>query len=299
MRFELPGNKDGKGLLLRMKGILQYSTVKKMTKQGLIRLFSLGLMMFVLLPIVWLLLSSVKQDVELLSKPPTFLPKQLTLENYVNLFLNEKVVHTLKNSLIVSLFTTLISLVIGIFGAYAFARFRFRGRNALYLSILGTQMLPAMAILIPLFVLLRVTGLLYTFQGLITSYVAFSLPYVIWMYHAFLQSLPHEIEEAARIDGCSRLQIIYKIVIPLSASGLSATGIFVFIGAWNEFLLALALTQSGTRTLPVQIAEFIVQDRVQYEILFPTSIISCLPVLLVVLFFQKYIVKGLTEGAVK
>lgn len=299
MRFELPGNKDGKGLLLRMKGILQNSTVKKMTKQGLIRLFSLGLMMFVLLPIVWLLLSSVKQDVELLSKPPTFLPKQLTLENYVNLLLNEKVVHTLKNSLIVSLFTTLISLVIGIFGAYAFARFRFRGRNALYLSILGTQMLPAMAILIPLFVLLRVTGLLYTFQGLIISYVAFSLPYVIWMYHAFLQSLPHEIEEAARIDGCSRLQIIYKIVIPLSASGLSATGIFVFIGAWNEFLLALALTQSGTRTLPVQIAEFIGQDRVQYEILFPTSIISCLPVLLVVLFFQKYIVKGLIEGAVK
>jgi multiple sugar transport system permease protein len=282
-----------------MKGILQNSTVKKMTKQGLTRLFSLGLMMFILLPIVWLLLSSVKQDVELLSKPPTFLPKQFTLENYVNIFLNEKVVRTLKNSLIVSLFTTLISLVIGIFGAYAFARFRFRGKKALYLSILGTQMLPAMAILIPLFVLLRVTGLLYTFQGLIISYVAFSLPYVIWMYHAFLQSLPHEIEEAARIDGCSRLQIIYKIVIPLSASGLSATGIFVFIGAWNEFLLALALTQSGTRTLPVQIAEFIGQDRVQYELLFPTSIISCLPVLLVVLFFQKYIVKGLTEGAVK
>lgn len=282
-----------------MDEALRFARAMKWMKKGIVRLISVCLMIFVMFPFIWLLLSSFKHPVELLSVPPSVWPKEFTLEYYADLLRNEKVVLALRNSFIVSAATTLISLAIGIFASYVFARLQFRGRKSLYLLIMGTQMLPAMAILIPMFMLMRVAGLLYTYQGLIVANVAFSLPYVIWMYAAFVRGLPYEVEEAARIDGCSRLQILFRIVVPLSRSGLAASAIFVFIGVWNEFLFAVVMTQSGTRTLPVQIAEFIGEDRIRYEMLFPASILSCLPVLIVVMIFQKYIIQGLTEGAVK
>ncbi|MFB5677139.1 carbohydrate ABC transporter permease [Paenibacillus terreus] len=272
---------------------------RRLIKSVLVRVISISLMLYVLFPFLWLLLSSVKRPVDLLSRPPIVIPEQFTLKYYVNLFQNASFLDAVWNSLIVAGFTTLLSLCFGIFASYVFARLQFPGRKTLFLTILGSQMLPQMALLIPLFVLMRVTGLLYSYTGLILAYITFSLPYVVWMYYSFLQSLPHEIEEASRIDGCTRLQSIFRIMLPLSATGLTATGVFVFIGAWNEFLLASVLTDSGTRTLPSRISEFIGQDRIAYELMFPAGVISCIPVLLLVLYFQRYIVQGLTEGGVK
>ncbi|WP_162551270.1 carbohydrate ABC transporter permease [Paenibacillus tepidiphilus] len=274
-------------------------TSRRIAKGVLVRGISLGLMLYVLFPFLWLLLSSVKRPVDLLSRPPVVLPEQFTFKYYGNLFSNGTFLDALRNSLVVAGFTTLLSLVLGIFASYVFARLKFPGRKTVFLTILGSQMLPQMALLIPMFVLMRVTGLLYSYTGLILAYMTFSLPYVVWMYYSFLQSLPHEIEEASRIDGCTRLQSIFRIMLPLSATGLTATGVFVFIGAWNEFLLASILTDSGTRTLPTRISEFIGQDRIAYELMFPAGVVSCIPVLLLVLYFQRYIVQGLTEGGVK
>jgi multiple sugar transport system permease protein len=282
-----------------MSAVISKMKVKSAVKHVLIRLNTIGLMAFVLFPFVWLLLSSVKPPVDLLSKPPVIIPKELTFRYYAKVLQNESFIDSLLSSLTVSVFTTLLCLILGTFGAYVFARIRFPGRNSLFLALLGTQMLPHICLMIPIFVLMRISGLLYTYQGLILANITFSLPYVIWMYHSFLVSLPAEIEEASRIDGCTRLQTIFKIMFPLSVTGLITTGIFVFIGAWNEFMLSSVLTNSSTRTLPMAIVQLIGEDRISLELLFPAGVISCLPVLLLVLYFQRYIVQGLTDGAVK
>ncbi|MCR8632641.1 carbohydrate ABC transporter permease [Paenibacillus radicis (ex Xue et al. 2023)] len=262
-------------------------------------LVSLLLMLFILFPLLWLILSSVKLPLELFSNPPKVWPGEVTFKYYLKLMTDPSFNKALLNSFIVAVFTTVISLAIGTLGAYAFARFKFPRRNAFLMTVLASQMLPHMALLIPLFMILRISGLLYTYQGLIITYISFSLPYVVWMFRAFIYSIPYEIEEAAKLDGCSRIQVIRKIVLPLSLGGLVTTGIFVFIGAWNEFLFASAMTNTDVKTLSVRMAEFIGEDRIAYEIMFPAGVVASLPVLILVLFFQKYIVRGLTEGGVK
>lgn len=271
----------------------------KYAKKAVQVMISIALMIFILFPILWLLLSSFKLPLDLFSNPPKLWPSEWTVKYYIQLLKEKSFTSAMLNSLIVSGFTTAISLTIGSLGAYAFARFQFPRKNAFFLTVLASQMLPHMALLIPLFMIMRLTGLLYTHQGLILTYISFSLPYVVWMFRAFIIAIPYEIEEAAKLDGCSRMQIIRKIVLPLSMGGLVTTGIFVFMGAWNEFLFASAMTNMNVKTLSVRMAEFIGEDRVAYEIMFPAGIVGSLPVLLLVLFFQKFIVRGLTEGGVK
>ncbi|MHC0038811.1 carbohydrate ABC transporter permease [Pseudoneobacillus sp. C159] len=276
-----------------------YYKLKKWLKNIILFFISILLMIFILFPFVWLILSSFKVPAELFSKPPTWLPSEGTLEYYIEIFRDSAFRMALWNSLLVSVFSTLISLLLGSLGAYAFARFEFPKKKVFFLSILCTQMLPQMALIIPLFILMRMTGLLYTYQGLILAYVTFSLPYVVWMFRAFIITVPYEIEEAARIDGCTRILALWKVVLPLAAPGLVTTGIFVFIGAWNEFLFANVMGGTNIKTIPVRIAEFIGEERIAYELMFPAGVIASLPVLILVLFFQRYIVKGLTAGSVK
>ncbi|MFT8322185.1 MAG: carbohydrate ABC transporter permease [Bacillus sp. (in: firmicutes)] len=273
--------------------------MKKNMKKILLIGFSIFLMIYLLFPFLWLVISSIKYRVELFQNPPTWLPKEMTFKYYMELFQTESFTDSLSNSLLFASFTTIICLVVGTLASYAFARLQFRGRNSLYLMILGTQMLPQMALLIPLFILMRMTGLLYTHIGIILAYVTFSLPYVIWMFRAFILSVPYDIEEAARMDGCTRIEAIVKMVLPLSLPGLVTTGIFVFIGAWNEFLFASVFTNSSLKTIPIRIGELIGQEGVQYELMLPAGVIASLPILILVMVFQKYIVQGLTEGSVK
>ncbi|WP_400246760.1 carbohydrate ABC transporter permease [Niallia sp. JL1B1071] len=273
--------------------------MKKYAKKTLLIGVSIGLMIYLLFPFLWLILSSMKYRVELFQNPPTWIPQEITFKYYLELFQTESFTSSLSNSFIFASFTTIICIVIGTLGAYAFARLQFPGRNSLYLMILGTQMLPQMALLIPLFILMRMSGLLYTHVGIICAYVTFSLPYVIWMFRAFIISVPNDIEEAARMDGCTRLEAIVKMVLPLSLPGLVTTGIFVFIGAWNEFIFASVFTNTNLKTIPIRIGELIGQEGVQYEMILPAGVIASLPILIIVMIFQKYIVQGLTEGSVK
>jgi multiple sugar transport system permease protein len=254
---------------------------------------------YVMAPFLWMLISSFEPRVLLFSRPPTWIPTSLYTENYRVAFADPTLRLALRNSLIVSSFTTIIALVLGSLAAYAFTRLRMRGRNLFFVLILATQMLPGIAILIPLYITLRNLGLLFTYQGLILGNLSFTLPYVIWLLRAYFATVPPEIEEAACVDGCSRLGAIFRVVLPISAPGFVSTGIFAFIGAWNEFLLASVMTNNLTKTFPVRMAEFIGESGIKYENMFAAAVLGTIPVLLLAMLFQRYIVRGLTEGAIK
>lgn len=267
--------------------------------RGGLFLASLVMMLYLLFPFLWLLISSIKLPVELFAQPPKILPQHFTLANYIAVLADRSITSSIGNSLIVACFSTVLALAIGTLAGYAFARFRFPGRGAAFLIILATQMLPQMAVLIPLFILMQMLGLLYTYSGMIVANVALAIPYVCWMVQAFFVTVPPEVEEAARVDGCSRLGAMYRVLLPMSASGLVATAIFVFIGAWNEFLFATVMTNAATKVFPVRLAEFMGGNRVAYEGMFPASVLGSIPPLLLVLVFQRWLVRGLTEGGVK
>jgi multiple sugar transport system permease protein len=255
--------------------------------------------LFVILPLVWVVDASFQRRMELFAKPPTLIPSSFYLENYRQVLSDPVVIKSLGNSLMVSMFATLVALILGSLAAYSFVRLPLKFKNQLFLLILGTQMLPSISLLIPLYLILRNLGLVSTYQGLIISYVTFTLPYVIWLLRSYFMSIPADIEEQAMVDGCSRLGAIRRIVLPLSMNGFLSTAIFSFIGAWNEFMMASILTNNATRTFPVRLAMFIGEETTSYEHMFSAAVIGIIPVIVVVILFQPLIVRGLTEGGVK
>ena len=229
-------------------------------------------------------------------------PKQPTLENFFYVLSRPAFGSTFFNSVFVFTLTVLFCLVIALTAAYALGRIKFRGRTGLLMAILGTSMFPQVAILSGMFALTRSLGVYNTYQGLIMSYVVFSLPFTVWILTSFIRDLPMEIEEAAMVDGASSFVILFKVFLPLMWPAIATTAILAFIGAWNEFLFALTLTISPeVTTLPVYISRF--RGESEHEIPWPNimaaSVLITIPLLIVVLFFQNRIVKGLTAGAVK
>jgi trehalose/maltose transport system permease protein len=229
-------------------------------------------------------------------------PKQPTLENFFYVLSRPAFGSTFFNSVFVSTLTVLFCLVIALTAAYALGRIKFRGRTGLLMAILGTSMFPQVAILSGMFELTRSLGVYNTYQGLIMSYVVFSLPFTVWILTSFIRDSPMEIEEAAMVDGASSFVILFKVFLPLMWPAIATTAILAFIGAWNEFLFALTLTISPeVTTLPVYISRF--RGESEHEIPWPNimaaSVLITIPLLIVVLFFQNRIVKGLTAGAVK
>ena len=268
-------------------------------KKSWMILATIVVMAYLIFPVFWLLLSSFKLPVELFASPPTLFPHPFTWSNYVKVLTDVSFLQSLYNSFIVAAFTTVFSLIIGTLAGYVFARYRFRGKKVLLITILGTQMMPFVIILIPLFVIMRRMYLIDTYSGLILAYMTFSVPYAIWMLNAFFKTIPFELEEAAMVDGCTRLGAIRRILIPLSKPGVTSTGIFVLIGAWNHYLYATVLSESATRTFPVRMQNYMGQERVVYEHMYPAAILGSLPILLIVFLFQRHIISGLTSGGVK
>jgi len=264
--------------------------------------FAIGMALlfaFIVFPFLWLLISSFKYPNELYVAPPIWIPKHPTLEGYFELLRTSDFLSSILASALVAVTTTLVSLPLGSLGAYAIARLRFPGTRVLFLSVLGTQMIPPIVILIPLYVLFRGWNLIGTYSGIILSHLTFTLPYVIWLLYSYMVRIPRELEEAAWIDGCSRFRGVLKVVLPVSLPGLISTGIFAFIGSWNDLIYTLIISGGGVKTVPVKLAEFIGQERIVYELMFPGAIIGSIPVILIAFFFQRYIIQGITEGAVK
>jgi len=259
-----------------------------------------AIVLFCLFPFYWLINISLKTGADLSSAD--LIPPSPSLDNYTSIFENSSFTRALANSAIVSLTTTFIGVIVGAFAAYALARLKVRGKFILLAIILSITTFPQIAIAAPLFRLWADIGLYNTLVGLVIPYLTFALPLSIYILVSFFREIPRDLEEAALVDGATHFEAFRKIVVPLAAPGLATTAILTFIAAWNEFLLASTLTSSTTaRTVPVAISQFTGSS--QFEVPLGTqsaaSVVISVPLIVLVLLFQKRIVAGLTAGAVK
>ena len=252
------------------------------------------------LPLLWVVSTSVRPISEVTSVPPMVLPQEITFRAYVDLWAEAPFGEYVLNSLVISALTALVALTFSISAAYAFARFRFRGSTALLMPVVMSQMLPGSSILIPLFQVIRSLGLLDTHAGMVLIYTGFAIPFCTWLLNGYFRAIPEELEQAALIDGCSRVAVLYRIVLPLAAPAVIAVGTFAFLLSWNEFTFAFVFTKSRALTIPVGMrAAFLGQYVNKYDLLFAASLIFSLPPIALFVSLQKYFVQGLTAGAVK
>ena len=268
-------------------------------------IFLVFLVLFSILPMVWMFITSLKTQFATLKYPPDWLPTEPTIEHYTRLLspnsdVGPQFLRYLWNSIWVSSATTVLSVIVAVPAAYAFSRFRFPGRNLLFFSVLLRNMFPAVVFLMPLFIVMRWLNLVNTQTSLILTYMTFCLPLSIWLLKGFYDNIPVELEQAARMDGATRFQAFVKIVMPLSASGIVATAIYSFITAWNEYVFALTFLNDDRKlTLPVGLQRFFSEYATNWPGLMAASFIMSVPVVVMFLVLQKYFVKALTEGAVK
>ena len=250
-------------------------------------------------PLIWALVVSLKSEREVLAYPPRVVFEP-TGQNYVDaLYGSFSIVDGLITSTVIATATTVLTLLLAVPAAYAFARLRFRARKTLGFYTLATQMVPPVGLVIPYFLILNRVGWLDTYQGMITVYLAFSLPFAIWLLVSYLEDIPREMEEAALLDKASRLQTLWYIIIPQVRGGIAVTVIFVFLNAWNEFLFAVQLGGNTVRPVTVEMYNFVSIEQTLWAKLSAAALIAMLPVVLIGIIGQKQIVKGLTVGAVK
>lgn len=259
-------------------------------------------------PVVWLFLASISTRADLLATPPRWIPAHPTLKNYLDILVPGTAVSevartfkiTLGNSLLVALTTTAISLVIGSLAAYALARLRLPFRNAVFFGVLSVRMIPEISLVIPLYIIAARLSILNKPIVLILTYLSFALPFTIWMLTTFFETVPEELEDAALIDGSSRLNTLFRVVIPVAAPGIISTALFTFLLAWDEFFFALIFTSTvAAKTVPVAIAEFTGRYAVDITAMMTGGLLAALPPVLLALIFQRFIVSGLSAGAVK
>ncbi len=253
--------------------------------------------LFFLMPFLWILRCSMVTKAQAYMIPPNW-NAPLTLENYVNVLQNNHFGKYFFNSLAIGLASTLLSILLGAMASYWIARISKRP-NPIKICILCTQMIPPVVLVIPLAVIINHLKLGDTYPALIVSYLTFNLPYVIWQMISFFQSVPAGLDEAAAVDGCTKMQAYYRIILPLARPGLIASGVYCFIISWNEFMFANNFAGLTTRTIPVAIAALETQDGLQVAEMCASCIIAILPVVVLSVFIKKYLVNGLTFGAVK
>jgi len=253
----------------------------------------------VLFPFYWLLASSVKTQDQLFTIPPLWVPAAPTLGNFVRLFQGQFPTW-FQNSLVVAVATTVTGLTLAALAAYAFSRFPFRGSRMLSTLFLFIQLFPVAVVIIPLFMLWTSLKLTNTYWSLIVTYLVFGLPISTWLLIGFFNAVPVELEEAAMIDGSSRLGALWRVTLPLSLPGLAATAIYVFLLAWNEFFFALTFMNSTEmRTIPVGLESFFAEHSVDWGLVMAGSVVASLPVVVLFGLLSRYFIQGLTSGAVK
>jgi len=258
------------------------------------------LTIFCIFPLLWTLLTSLKYEADIVTQTMQYIPRRITFENYVTIWTQSGFPTLVFNSFVVTATTVVLCLITGTLAAYSFSRFHYPGRGALMLGYLVIRMFPAVLMIIPLFILMRGVGLLDSRFGLALAYTSFLLPLFVWMLKGFFDAAPKELESAARIDGCTRLGAMIRIVLPLARNGLVATSVFVAIAAWNEFLFALMLTTSqGSRTWPVGLQLMVGEFQLPWGVLAAGGIISIIPVMILFAIVQRTMVHGITAGAVK
>jgi multiple sugar transport system permease protein len=251
-----------------------------------------------LFPIVWMAIVSVKTQRDALSMPPQWFFSPI-LDAYRAVWAKAGFVPALGNSVLISLVALTACLVIGLLAAYAISRYRFPGADAILFGMLVTRIFPPVALITPYSLNLRWLELEDTVFGLAIAYVALNLPLAVWMLKGYFDAIPEELEQSAMVDGATRWQAVTRVTLPLMAPGLAATGVFVFVGSWNEFLFALTLTSREARTLPTVIAEFVGDTGIEWPQIMAASTIALAPVLIATFLLQRHIAQGLTAGALK
>ncbi len=253
-------------------------------------------------PIFWLVGTSLKNPIDIFAIPPIFIPTPPTFDHYMRLFGEAQIMKYIINSLIVAGLTTLVTLGIGTLSAYALARFQlpYQLNERLSFWVLSTRMFPPIVTIIPLFMMMKALHLVNTKIGLVIAYSAFNLPFVVWMMRGFFIEIPKELEEAAMVDGASRMLAFRRIILPIAKPGLIATAIFTMIMSWNEFMFALILSQTrDAATLPIGIASRVTQYEIQWGPMSAGGVIAVIPVLVFAFAVQRYLVRGMSFGAIK
>ena len=256
-------------------------------------------LLFLLFPFYWTFLTSIKSDAELHSLNVVYWPQQPSFQAYEHLFGQFNFLHPMKNSLIVAVITTVVSLTVSTLAAYSFSRFRFAGRKPLMVLFLTNNMFPNVLLLIPLFTIMRQIKLLYTPWALVLSYTTFTIPFSVWLMNGYLNDIPLALEEAAMIDGANRAKAFIKVILPVLLPCLLATGVYIFMQSWNEYTFAVLFTNENNRTIPVALKMLVGQLGVQWDLITAGGIITVIPVCIMFFFAQKRLVAGLTAGAVK
>ena len=268
-------------------------------------LFMAFMLAFSLIPMAWMFSTSIKSQFAAIRQPPVWIPAEPTLLAYQTLLSPEspiggRFLNYMWNSVKVSTATTIVGLLVAIPAAYAFSRFRFPGKNALFFAVLVRNMFPTVVFLIPLFILMKQLRLVDNQLSLVLTYLTFGLPLSIWLLKGFYDNIPEELERAARIDGATRFGAFWRIVMPLSSPGIIATGIFVFIGAWNEYVYAnVFLNTERLKTLQPGLQKFFGEFSTNWPGLMAAQFLSSIPIIVIFLLLQRYFVKALAEGATK
>jgi ABC-type glycerol-3-phosphate transport system permease component len=255
---------------------------------------------FVAVPFIWIFSTSIKPSDQIFHIPVIYIPKEFTWQNYIIAWQKEPLLRWYINTIIVSVSATFLGMFLATFAGYGFSRFRIKGKGILLISILLSQMFPQILIVIPYFVWMNHLHLVDSYFSLIIAYLGGILPFSIWTLKGFFDTLPPELDQAARIDGCGNLSTFFKIILPLSTPGIAAVTLFAFLTSWNNYLLTLILvTNTNMLTLNVGITKFISELVVQWGPLNAVAVMTSLPIIIAFVFFEKYMVAGLTAGAVK
>lgn len=278
---------------------VQTNKRRLLMKTGVIVSLCIGAV-FAGFPVFWMFINSFKPNSEIFAFPPKILSKSFTLSGYHAIFDNPEKVRFFTNSYIVSISVTLLTLLVAIQAAYAFSRFNFPGKSFFNIVILSLQAVPPITLMIPYFGLMVTLKLYNTYQGLILTYMVFTLPYAIIMMTGYFNTLPKELDEAVKIDGGGSLAALWRILVPVSIPGIVSVGIYTFMISWNEYLFALTLTRTQEmRTVPIGIQLLMGQHSYEWNEMMAMSILGSIPVLVLFLFFQRYFMGGLTSGAIK
>lgn len=294
-------------------------------RRTLLFVASLLFSLYVLAPIAWLVSSSVQTEAEITSVPPHWVPDAPTLDNFRAIFKapQEKVTYenrrqgdtatggfipstaanllpAMKNSFVVALAVVVLNLLVSVPAAYALAKIRFVGRSASIYFMLSTRVIPDIALVVPFFLFVQKLGLMDNLLSLVITYLAITVPFSVFILTGYLESLPDELDKAARVDGCSRLQTLLLVFLPLALPSLVAVILFTFLTSWNEFLLALMFTQTpASQTMPIVVASFTSDFNISFSFINAAGVLAIVPPVLIAIVFERYIVSGLTAGAVK
>jgi multiple sugar transport system permease protein len=312
----------------QVRGIRHYrsrSPLRRLGRGLALAVASVVFLGYVLAPIAWLVSSSFQSEREIISKPPHWIPQPPTLSNFSAIFTARdrtvtyesrkaadpssggfipstasNLIPAMINSLIVAGVVVILNLLFGVPAAYAIAKIRFRGRQASLYVILATRVIPDIALVVPFFLFVRNLGLLDSLWSLIITYLAITVPFSVFVLVGYLESLPDELDKAARVDGCSRFQTLTHVYLPLALPSLVAVILFSFLASWNEFLLALMFTQTpASQTLPIVVASFASDFTISFSFINAAGVLAIIPPVILALMFERYIVSGLTAGAVK